>query len=583
LRDRLTVLILCTGAILAVDAGRRISIVYDEPMHVTAGLAYWQSRAFHIYPHNPPLIKLCLSLPLWVTGERIDPALLPQVRVGRPELMLAKAFCDARLDSIDSVVLRCRLVSALFFIGGGIVICTWSATLFGRGAGRLSAALWCFHPWCLAHGSVATTDMGAAVLGTIAARTFLLQLQSRRMWTALLAGVALGGAALSKFTLLTLYPAFFLAVAFAGGHAATGRTRAWLRLALVFMISGCVIPAGYLLTDVGHRLSDLELQSHRGRRARALIQGSIGPVADPVASLIPRSFLEGLDRQWMDVENGWPNYLHGQTRRAGFPMYYVWALLLKSPLVWAIILCLACVNWMRGHRGPAASESCLLLVPLLIAGLLQANTSLAYSRYLLPAVPFAIVWLSRAAIISAERLSGFAFAAWLGVACGILAPLLQHPGHLAYMNCLAGGPRNGFLWFADGDFDWGQDLRALAAWQQRHPGQTPMHIVVFSFLPPSYAGVTGHGSHELDWIALGQHGTFDRIPVHPSPGFLAISVTMLNRGAARNDVLLEPSPDFCRQLAERRPIGWAGSSIRIYHFSDEEVRRWQGTPARRQD
>ena len=50
----------------------------------------------------------------------------------------------------------------LISVLGGLVTAIWARELFGDGAGCLAAVLWAFEPNLIAHGSLVTTDMGAA-------------------------------------------------------------------------------------------------------------------------------------------------------------------------------------------------------------------------------------------------------------------------------------------------------------------------------------------------------------------------------------------------------------------------------------
>ena len=47
------------------------------------------------------------------------------------------------------------------------------------------------------------------------------------------------------------------------------------------------------------------------------------------------------------------------------------------------------------------------------------------------------------------------------------------PHYLAYFNAFAGGPSQGYRHLIDSSLDWGQDLRGLKDWLDRHGGLAP--------------------------------------------------------------------------------------------------------------
>ena len=93
----------------------------------------------------------------------------------------------------------------LFSVLGGLVVFLWSGRLFGRWGGLLSLSLWVFCPNVLAHSRLITTDSGATALGVAATFVFWIYLQKESWRWAAAAGLVLGLAQLTKFTMLLLY------------------------------------------------------------------------------------------------------------------------------------------------------------------------------------------------------------------------------------------------------------------------------------------------------------------------------------------------------------------------------------------
>ena len=67
------------------------------------------------------------------------------------------------------------------------------------------------------------------------------------------------------------------------------------------------------------------------------------------------------------------------------------------------------------------------------------------------------------------------------------ATLWVHPHYLSYFNELIGGPARGHLYLADSNLDWGQDLKRLAAYAQRHPTEA-IKLAYFGSADPTHYG-----------------------------------------------------------------------------------------------
>src|SRR5437588_2417074 len=63
------VFLFCLQALFALP---RLSATTDEPVHLTAGYSYWQTRDFRLNPEHPPLAKLLAALPLLALHPRFD-------------------------------------------------------------------------------------------------------------------------------------------------------------------------------------------------------------------------------------------------------------------------------------------------------------------------------------------------------------------------------------------------------------------------------------------------------------------------------------------------------------------------------
>ena len=179
----------------------------DEVAHLPAGVTYWQTGSFRLYPHNPPLVKLAAALPVVWGGPMTEPLYrnLSWTRNPPAHASFAHEFAVLNAPRYFELFRRGRLVMPWFSVLGGLVVFAWSRRLYGASGGLLSLALWCACPNILAHARLVTTDVGATAFGVGATYLFWRYLH-RPSWTwAVVAGIALGLAALTKFSTLLLF------------------------------------------------------------------------------------------------------------------------------------------------------------------------------------------------------------------------------------------------------------------------------------------------------------------------------------------------------------------------------------------
>lgn len=567
--DLWSVFILLAGIVVALDSARCHSPTYDETLHVVSGLCYWEHGRWDVYPQNPPLVKLCLAAPLVLSGVEI-----PSEWLGpRPAEVhrLGNLFHNRHRDNFDRLYFRCRVVSILFYAWGAWLIGRWAGELFGVAARRGTMALWCFQPLVLAHASVATPDIGAAVIALSALRALSRQLQGPSWRNTVRLGLWIGAAQASKFTLVMIYPFFGVIALLVIAQTAVTLREVRNRIgALLVAYSISLIPlaAAYGFQGLGQPLKAARFSSPTLRGVQSCVGGT--PLAWG-ARLVPSHFLYGFDLQAVDVDGRWVNYFRGHESNTGWVAYYPTALALKTPVLFWLVVVLA-FRAGRTAPGHANDEMCLVVFPLLLFLFLWSNTSLTFLRYLLPCYPPAFVWLGRAfAGVQGRR----QLSAALCATATVMAALSQHPHYLGYFNALSGGPPACWRVFSDGEIDWGQDLPALAKWQTKHPEAMPMRLALFAPYSPPYSRLSDaaeppHWNDEF-------FNSVDQIPQEPHVGTFAISVSLLNRGIATRE---HPHQRFARVerylawVAQRQPVALVGTSILIYRITSEDVLEW---------
>lgn len=570
---------LLAAALLAIHAGliawaaRTHFVVIDEVGFLASGVTHWQTDQYFAYRVNPPLPRMLAALPMLAAGAKVDYARFNDGPTYRCEIPIGQDFAAANREQYLDLVFRARLVGIGWSVLGGLAVFLWAREQGGNPGGLLALTLWAFNPMVIALAALVEPDNPAAVAGLIATYAFWHYLRRPSWMAAWIAGLLLGMAQLTKFTLLVLYPTWVVVgvVAWwAGGEGSGGLWGRGARWLLIVSSSVVVINVGYGFAGTGRQLGDFVFISKVFRGEEKTKDGTgnrfhgtaIGSFPVP----LPTEYLRGIDTQRKDFESGWHSYLRGEWRDQGWWYYYLYGLGVKLPLgMLGLIACGAFVT--LAHVRNRSSIPALLSVwlpPVAIIALVSSQTGFNHHvRYVLPAIPFLCVgagaslqgccrpgWTGRITTLFA---SGCAL--WAAVVCVSVAPHF-----LAYFNEAAGGPERGHEHLADSNIDWGQDLLYLKRWVDQHPREGPLYLAYFNTLDAAFVGI----QYELP-------------PADPRPGQFAVSVHFVVGGSfmtydGHGRVVWIPFHRYSYFL-HFQPVARAGDSIFIYEISSAEAER----------
>lgn len=500
-----TVALAAASICLGLDASEHHSATFDEPTFITYGLALLDGLDLPLETGAPPLWPELVAAPLRLLGAH---ATMPPQGALMREATIWTLHGGAGLDVRQALRYARMPVIVAFAV---LISCAaaWAWRLSGPGAAVAAAASIVSSPNLLAHGSLATTDLGCTLFmfSSVCLLHRALSSQTRRDWS--LVGASTGLAIASKFTALLLGPIFVVIIA----ALAVLRDARW---------SAARVAAG-------------------GACAAAVGVGTIWLVGGGSFSPV----LTELGRVYAGGREGYAFYLLGELSVRPWWHYHIAAWALKTPL--AALLSLMLAVPVIARRPERRDLLLFVVLPAFVVFLAscfdRANVGV---RRVLPALPFlALVGsLAVAARRPALRALAVALLLWAGV-----ETLRYHPHELTYFNELAGGPMAAPYLLDDSNVDWGQDLPALAAWQRRHPEATPLRLAYFGGGDPPAYGVDAQPfsvgditSPPSGWYAIGLHAlvSFRRIPGH--------------------------SPAAADWLRRFRPVDRAGYSIWIYRF-----------------
>jgi hypothetical protein len=486
-------------------------------------------------------------------------------------------------DRYFELFTRARLLMPLFATVGGLVVFAWSRRLYGVNGGLVSLALWVLCPNVLAHTRLVTTDMGATAIGALATFVFWLYLKEPTWRRALLAGVCLGLAELTKFSLVVLYGLWPVLAAVrlatdAGFRQSLGRVA--LHALTVVAVSVLVIDAGYGFEGVGIPLGRYEFVCQtftrpvppgmaRPSNPDPLLNGAYrfrinrfrGTLLGAIPAPLPEHYLLGFDDQKLEAEGipnkflnpnlngpegdkpqGYPVYLDGELRQESWWYYYLLTLVYKVPEgTWLLVLAsLVVLAVSPRSRASWFDEFSVLLIPAVVLFVMSIFTNINLGlRYVLPIFPYVFVSTGKLARW-AEGFSGRAarWAAWsligVGLAATAQATARIHPHYLAYFNDVSGGPERGAEHLIDSNIDWGQDLVNLRRWLEANAPGERVGLAYFGQVNPRVFERRGEA---FDWFLpppapgtmpqLTPRYTLDPSAHRLQPGLYAVSASLV--------------------------------------------------------
>lgn len=516
------------GLVFVVLAGmalERDSVTVDEPSHLVAGYAALAHLDCRLSPDHPPLVRMALTLPLLTTqvgwfpaaGEEPADEVAEAAWQAGDFFVLGRRFLQDWNDG-QALVRRSRWVAVVMSVALIAVLAGVARRWCGWPAAAVTATCAALDPLLLAHGHLATIDVGftlAVVVALVAAERWLV----RRSWSTLaVLAVALAAVVLSKFSWFAVIPAIAAMYVVATRREGIARQ---LRGAIVptFAVTGIVVAAIWTAygwryaaaTGPGsesatmHVVGDASNPRPIGSEAawEAISRDAQGRPRPGLATavgwmremrLLPEAFLYGTAYV---VKKGYTraSYLRGEYSMTGFRSYFAWAFALKTPVPMLILLGVGVTSALM-RAGPKLWFSSLLGIGLVVfalvyLALLVTSALNIGARHLLPVAPG--LWLL---LGFAWPRPGQAGERWLkaGVVITVVTQawvvLGSAPHFIGYFNSLGGGWRQAHHALVDSNLDWGQDLLRLERHLGKESADTPVWLAQAGGvpLPPGLAG-----------------------------------------------------------------------------------------------
>ena len=496
------------SSIWCVTAASQLSGTFDEPIYLQRGLEGWRTGS-----HKGLMQLGTMPLP-------VDLDTLP--------IYLWERWRGFEFDPVQD------FEKLLPWARSGTLVFWWLLLVYGRLAGRSIAGVWggrlavallAVEPSLLAHASLATTDI--AVTACLLALLYHFRTGRESGWF-LRVGLPMfwfAAAVLAKASGMVFGPICICVIELErllrnqspksnlnlnpNPTPTPTQNRSLLPRVKTFLLESLrpmrrdlwQIGAGGMLLVFLYCGSDWKTQPSFVQWAHSLTEngGSRAMVWLADNLQIFSNAGEGIVRQIRHNVRGHGTYILGEVAPRAVWYYFPVALSIKLSL--AVLLLPLLVLFTRA-RALTNWMCCAALVLLVFSVNCRVQIGI---RLVLPLVAFAIVG-SAAAIVEAihsvralgwsmpllstfvrKRLAGpiamlLVSLAGAGLCWTAVAAARTWPDGLCYINEAWGGSELGYMLLSDSNYDWGQGLKELAGWQQKH-GQPPMEVWYFGTDP----------------------------------------------------------------------------------------------------
>jgi hypothetical protein len=499
---RLAVTLMLTGFfLLSLSLAWQESTTEDEKAHVPASYSSVRFGDMRLNPEHPPLIKDLAGIPLQFMSLSF-PTDSAQWQTGVNEQW---SIGDMFIHQNDAewVMFWARFPIILIAVLFGFCIYRFTKAFAGTVAGLFALLLYVADPNVIAHGHYVTTDLGIAAFIFLAIVFFVRFLRKPTLGNTLLFGVFFALAELAKFSAILLYPYFaliILAYALTRPKSDTIHDSHFLfaikqLFSYTFKYLGALVVCFALIWTLYFFNTVNEPGIKMVETAKDFFQQDNLPAhfaIDTVTSLSGSGatkpfaqYLLGFFKVFSRFEGGNTHYFLGTVTPDASPWYFPIVFTLKETLPFLFFLVFGgvytVVRIVKVFAGKSARTWHTVISHSIQSHITQytmfgfvvlyafvsitGNLNIGF-RHLFPIIPLLEVLIAKT-VFDFIRRKGFHGEHASRVALTVLAfwifaiPVLAYPSYLSYFNEAAGGPKNGYRYVTDSNYDWGQDMRRL--------------------------------------------------------------------------------------------------------------------------
>lgn len=470
-------------------------------------------------------------------------------------------------NDADRIVLLAGIPIMLLSIILAVFVFKFAKELYGVNAGLFALFLYAFSPAVLSLAGAVTTDMASAVFIFLAVYFYWRMLRKTTKQRVALAGLFFAAAISTRFVAFILVPVFailgisyyyeskkklkmkklaagFIAIMFIG----------YLFMNAVYGFNGTFTPLGKSLKDdPGLYIDKARYNSGElSRLAPEPLQGIARFTMDKIPAMLPYPLLKDMF-SIPAISFGATSmfYVLGKFS-TGVWYYYPLTLLIKLHLL-ILAAFAASLVFFRKTRAAITDELALILpflsIILFFMFLIRIENGI---RYVLPALPFLFVFVSKAVKVR----SRIAAAVLLLLSISyVISSLTIFPHYSAYYNELAGGPENGYKIIPGANSELGGENMIHLRNYMEKKGIDRIKLSYGGFSEPDYYGI-----NREDLPSIYQNVKTNNTNCGPTTGIVVVSSSNLVG-------LHMPNTSCFSWLQDYEAIDKIGYSLFVYNIT----------------
>ena len=505
-----------------------------------------------------------------------------------------------------------KIPELIFFLLSAIIIFVWTRKLYGYSAGLIALFLFSFSPTVMAHSRFVTTDIPALFGILLATYFFINYLKKSSIKNLALAGLTLGVAELTKFSLFLLVP-FFLVLALTYGFLNFPKSK-FLNTLYLILNTIRIVAIGYIFVVWPvYGLHTLNYPLERQKTDTTYNLGSYGRRTLPniMIWMSDKPYIHGLSQYGTGLLmvtqrsiGGNDTYFLGEVGKNAWKKYFPIVYFIKEPLAfWGLVL-LAIFSvtskflifnfkfskiksWLSSHFTETAM---LLWLAFYWYASITANLNIGV-RHLMPTYGFVFILLAgqltriiqnvkiknqndpfdktqghpeqsrtddnlKSKILNqAPKFYTLIFTLLILFGWYLYENVSVYPYYLTYFNQVAGGPSGGYRYVVDSNLDWGQDLKRLATWAEEND-VTKINLDYFGWADASY-----YLQNKYQSLWAGKYRNANEfLADNPQGGYIAISASYYMGSIASSE-------KSYAWLNNYEPVTVIGNSIFVWNIS----------------
>jgi hypothetical protein len=222
--------------------------------------------------------------------------------------------------------------------------------------------------------------------------------------------------------------------------------------------------------------------------------------------------------------------------------------LIKEPLGTLCLGLLAIIVtiFLTQYNASWRDEIVVILPGLVLFIFVSSQTGFSlHPRYIIPALPFAYIWISKLGQSFAKKQYVISTITTVLLIWMVGSSLYYFPHSMSYFNELVSGPKNGPKHLLGSNVDWGQNSYFLQKWYKNTEAR-PIKIAYSSTESFERLGIKDN----------------QQPPSEPEPGWFAVGVNELYSSSKQYEY-----------FKRFEPVNMIGYSIYIYNITPEKVNR----------